>query len=156
MKFVLGHARSLPVGPRIHSRNAPIRDDAAKRFQVRALRDATLNENAVMSEKFGLTVVRHGAFGALATLRLPGQPDRRFTRQEASILARALAAVAQGESVERTIYMSPIAADHDFEARVAPDGVAIAAAGVGDLRLDWSTTRALAEALASFAERFVG
>lgn len=100
-----------------------------------------------MSENFVLAVDKHPAFGALATLRLPAQPPRRFTFQEASILARALEAVASGASGEKLIYMSPIASDADFDARVETEGVSIAAPGAGPKLLSWAEALALAAAL---------
>ncbi len=96
-----------------------------------------------MSRSFELVVVAHGVFGVLATLRLHGQPDRKFTLQEALIVARALDAVAQKKSCAREIYMSPIASDHDFEARVFDDGVAVILAGYPNAPLDWTQTLAL-------------
>ncbi|KAF2989991.1 hypothetical protein OGR47_17750 [Methylocystis sp. MJC1] len=100
-----------------------------------------------MSESFSLVIDRHGAFGVLATLRIAAQPARRFTLQEAAIVARALEAVAQGVSGERQIYMSPIASDHDFEASVEKDGVIVRASGCAEARLSWPETLALAEQL---------
>ncbi|MBI5013150.1 MAG: hypothetical protein HZC06_10730, partial [Methylocystis sp.] len=88
---------------------------------------------------------------AVATLRLPGQPVRRFTKEEAAILSRALDSVATGERGEQQIYMSPIASDHDFDARVEPSGVVLSSEGHGDVKLDWNEARALAEQLRSFA-----
>ncbi|WP_457798231.1 hypothetical protein [Methylocystis sp. S23] len=98
-----------------------------------------------------MTVSPHGAFGALATLRFPGQPSRRFTLREASIVARALEAVASGGSLEREIYMSPIASDQDFEARVEGEGVVVAGAGCPDVSLAWPEAAELARALRAAA-----
>lgn len=100
-----------------------------------------------MSESFSLVVDRHDAFGVLTTLRIAAQPARRFTLQEAAIVARALEAVAQGASDERQIYMSPIASDHDFEASVEQDGVIVRAPGYAEARLGWPETLALAAQL---------
>lgn len=104
-------------------------------------------ENAPLASAFDLTVAPHGAFGALATLRLAQQPLRRFTRQEASIVARAIDAVALGTSPERQIYMSPIASDHDFEAHVSPEGLVIICPACPDVRLTWPDAADLARAL---------
>ncbi|MGJ0505551.1 MAG: hypothetical protein ACR652_00150 [Methylocystis sp.] len=101
---------------------------------------------------FELSACQRRGFGALTTLRLRGQPDRRLTLQEASILARALAALAGGRSREPHIYMSPIASDQDFEARARADGIVIVAEGHAGVTLDWTETRALAEALRTLAE----
>lgn len=100
-----------------------------------------------MSEKFSLSVAPHGAFGVLATLTLVGQPARRFTLREASIVAKAVEAVALGASAERQIYMSPIASDQDFDARASREGLTIALAGFPALFLAWPEAAALADAL---------
>jgi hypothetical protein len=97
---------------------------------------------------FRLSVGVHPAFGALATLRLVGQADRRFTFQEARHVASALDAVATGASPERQIFMSPIASDADFEASATPDGLVVAAPAEGAaLTLAWPEIRDLAAAL---------
>jgi hypothetical protein len=103
-----------------------------------------------MSQKFSLTETPHGAFGVLAILKFPGQPARAFTRQEATIVSRALKAVAGGISTERQVYMSPIASDHDFEARVAETGIVVMLDGCADVQLDWNDVDALSLRLASF------
>jgi hypothetical protein len=104
-----------------------------------------------MSQRFELVASTHQSFVALATLRLPGHPLRRFTKEEAAILSRALDSVAKGDRGEQQIYMSPIASDHDFDARVEQSGVVLSSEGHGDVKLDWSEARALAEELRSFA-----
>lgn len=110
-----------------------------------------------MSESFSLVVDPHHAFGVLATLRVAAQPARRFTLQEAAIVARALKAVAQGASEERQIFMSPIASDHDFDASVERDGVILRADGCADARLNWPESLALAEQLEQASSKnFVG
>jgi hypothetical protein len=98
----------------------------------------------VTPNKFSLSVHAHDAFGALATLTLPGQPRRRFTLQEASIVAKAIEAVALGRSLERQIYMSPIASDYDFEAHVSAEGMTVACDGFPALFLNWADSAALA------------
>lgn len=106
-----------------------------------------------MSEKFSLSVDAHRAFGALATLRLAGQAERRFTRAEAGHVARALEALAAGVAREHGVFMSPIASDADFEAGATSDGLLVASpsGGVG-LAFDWSEVAALAAALRRAAE----
>lgn len=104
-----------------------------------------------MSQRFELVASTHPSFVALATLRLAGHPLRRFTKEEAAILSRALDSVAKGDRGEQQIYMSPIASDHDFDARVEQSGVVLSSEGHGDVKLDWSEARALAEELRSFA-----
>jgi hypothetical protein len=101
----------------------------------------------VTPNKFSLSVDAHGAFGALATLTLAGQPQRRFTLQEASIVAKAIEAVALGASLERQIYMSPIASDYDFDARVSTEGLTIACDDFPELFLTWADGAELARAL---------
>jgi hypothetical protein len=95
---------------------------------------------------FTLSSERHVAFGALITLRLAGQPERRFTRQEAAIVARGLQALATGASREPQIYMSPVASDYDLEARLIGDNLAVTLEGAP------SAVLALPEAFALIAE----
>jgi hypothetical protein len=104
-----------------------------------------------MSQLFELVASKHRTFVVLATLRLPGHPLRRFTKEEAAILSRALDSVAKGDRGEQQIYMSPIASDHDFDARVEQSGILVSSEGQADVELDWSETRAVAEQLRSFA-----
>jgi hypothetical protein len=80
----------------------------------------------------------------------PGQPARKFTRQEAAIVSRALKAVAQGTSAEHQVYMSPIASDHDFEARVVKTGVVVISDGCVDVQLDWNDVGVLSQHLESY------
>lgn len=105
-----------------------------------------------MSHNFVLAATRHPAFGRLVTLSVAGQPPRRFTAQEASIVARALAAVAKARGAERPIYMSPIASDQEFSASVENGGVAVTLEGCADVALDWSETLELARELARFGD----
>lgn len=93
---------------------------------------------------FTVTPVTHRMLGPLLRLTLADGLALDLTAEEAAILSRALRAVAEGRSAERTIFMSPIASDHDFTGAVDGDGVA-----VGTTRLDWPEVRALADALAS-------
>ena len=103
-----------------------------------------------MSQKFSFAETPHGAFGVLAILEFPGQPARGFTRQEAAMVSRALIAVARETGAERQVYMSPIASDHDFEARVTETGVVVICDGRVGLQLDWNDVDALSRRLASF------
>jgi hypothetical protein len=101
-----------------------------------------------MTEMFSLTVGAHRVFGALATMRLDGQAERRFTLQEARHVARALDAMATGATSERGVFMSPIASDADFEASATAAGLVVAAPpGGAPLLLGWPQVRALAAAL---------
>ncbi|MBU3889320.1 MULTISPECIES: hypothetical protein [Methylosinus] len=104
-----------------------------------------------MSQIVEVAAAEHRHFGALVTIRMGEQPVRRLTPNEAGILSRALKAVADGASLEKQIFMSPIASDHEFEALAHPEGVAVKAPGCPDVFLDWIETRALAEALAKLA-----
>lgn len=104
-----------------------------------------------MSQIVEVAAAAHRHFGALVTIRVGSQPLRRLTPNEAGILARALAAVANGASAEKQIFMSPIASDHEFEALARDDGLAVRAPGCADIVLDWTQTRALAEALAQLS-----
>jgi hypothetical protein len=106
-----------------------------------------------MSQIFELAASKHRAFVALATLRLPGQPPRRFTKEESAILSRALESVANGDRRTQQIYMSPIASDHDFDARVEESGIVVSLEGHANIKLDWREARALGEALSAFASR---
>ncbi len=103
-----------------------------------------------MSPLFSVTKMQHRAFGALAILDVCGQPQRRFTRQEATIVSRALNAVAEGSSAERLIYMSPIAGDLEFEAQVAETGIIIISDGCVSSHLDWNSTATLSKLLEAF------
>jgi hypothetical protein len=104
-----------------------------------------------MSQIVEVAAAEHRVFGALVTIRVGAQPQRRLTRDEAAILSRALDAVATGASVERQIFMSPIASDHDFDALAQDDGLAVRAEGFSDVLLDWTQTRTLAAALSKCA-----
>ncbi len=103
-----------------------------------------------MSISFTITATQHRTFGNLATLAIPGQPGRRFTPKEALFVSRALIGVARGTSLERQIYMSPIASDHEFDAQVGSDGVVLTSDGYGATMFDWDATRKLAQELERF------
>jgi hypothetical protein len=121
------------MAPRQDSRRIWVKEESSKRNAAPA---------------FDLSVGAHPAFGALATLRLPGQPERRFTLQESLHVSRALDALAGGASVERQIFMSPIASDADFEASATTEGLLVPAPGGGEaLLLTWPEVGVLAEAL---------
>jgi hypothetical protein len=143
MNFVSGdERRQAPQSA--YSRTAPL-------AIASSLACLTCGGDQEMSQMFELLAASHPSFVALATLRLPGHPLRRFTKEEAAILSRALDAVVTGDRREQQIYMSPIASDHDFDARVEQSGVVLSSEGHGDVKLDWSEARALAEELRSFA-----
>jgi hypothetical protein len=83
-------------------------------------------------------------------LALAGGLSFDLTHDEARILSRALAAVSQRKSTVDEIYMSPIASDRDFSAKVTPDGLELEAVSP-PLRLAWPEVGALASALATKA-----
>jgi hypothetical protein len=71
----------------------------------------------------------HRAFGRLIRLSLDGDTRLDFTPEEAATVSRALTAVREGRSLEREIYMSPIASDHEFSGAVLTEGVRVTIAG---------------------------
>lgn len=96
---------------------------------------------------FRLESVQHRALGRL--LRLSLADDLlvlALTPEEAFSLALALAAVCDGMRREQGLYLSPIASDRAFDARIEADGVAIAL-NSGELHLDWPQVAALAALL---------
>ena len=105
-----------------------------------------------MTQRFSVEPVAHRFLGPLIALALPGQPRRLLMLEEATILSRALAAVANGASAERLIYMSPIASDCDFEARVVSSGLVVVCEGSADARLSFEAALRLAQALTENAE----
>ena len=105
-----------------------------------------------MSHKMDIDCITHRAFGQLVTLKAGDQPQRRFTAQEAEILARALTAVAEGKSAEDRIFMSPIASDAEFEAVAQAGGVSVAAPGAPDVFLDHRAMLGLAAQLRAAAQ----
>jgi hypothetical protein len=60
-------------------------------------------------------------------------------------------AVAEGKSTVDEIYMSPIASDRDFSAKVSAEGLVLEAV-TPPLRLAWPEVGALAAALAAQSE----
>jgi hypothetical protein len=97
-----------------------------------------------------VAAVTHRALGAMLRLTLPEGPSFDLTLEEARTLARALAAVRDGNSNVDEIYMSPIASDGDFSAKVASDGLQLQT-GKGPLHLGWPEVGAIAAALAELA-----
>jgi hypothetical protein len=80
-------------------------------------------------------------------LEFPGQLGFDLTVQEASILARALAAVREGKSAVDEVYMSPIASNGDFSGKVGTDGISVAADA--PIALGWDEVGKMAAALAA-------
>lgn len=92
----------------------------------------------------------HRALGAMLRLTVAQGLSFDLTHQEAQTLARAMKAVAEGKSEVDEIYMSPIASDRDFSAKVTPDGLVLEALDP-PLRLAWPAVAAMAAALAEQA-----
>lgn len=112
-----------------------------------------MNQETSTTSAFSVSVGVHPVFGALATLRVSGQAERRLTLREALHLSRALDALAAGASPERSIFMSPIASDADFEATASSEGLLVPApTGGGAFTLPWPAVRALAAALRRAAQ----
>lgn len=94
--------------------------------------------------------VTHRGLGELLRLTVPDGRSFDLTPQEARTVARALAAVRDGKSKVDEIYMSSIASDRDFSAKVTPDGVLLEGSEPA-LPLDWPEVGAIAAALAELA-----
>lgn len=92
----------------------------------------------------------HRGLGAMLRLTLVEGSSFDLTLQEARILARALKAVSEGKSSVDEVYMSPIASDNDFSAKVTPDGLVLQAREP-PLRLGWPEVGAIAASLAELA-----
>jgi hypothetical protein len=69
----------------------------------------------------------HRGLGGMIRLHLGENLTFNLTPQEARTLARALAAVRTGKSKVEDVYMSPIASDGDFFAKVTEDGLVLEA-----------------------------
>lgn len=65
----------------------------------------------------------HRGLGDMIRLHLGDKLIFNLTPQEARTLARALAAVRAGKSKVEDVYMSPIASDYDFFAKVMSNGL---------------------------------
>lgn len=90
----------------------------------------------------------HRVFGQQVVLQFAGDFVLNLTQAEASSLSFALLAVRNGASLEREIYMSPIASDAAFAGTVHDNGVKVACP-TGMLELDWTTVGLLAGAIAA-------
>lgn len=96
------------------------------------------------ARRFTVSVVAHRHFGGLVTLAINNQPLRRLTREESLVLGRALAATVAGASIEKRIYMSPIASDQDFDAVVEREGIVLTSDSGEKAQFDWSAVVDLA------------
>ncbi len=90
---------------------------------------------------------RHPAFGQQVILQFSGDFVLNLTQAEASSLSFALISIRDGISLEREIYMSPIASDAAFAASVHDRGIGVLIAS-GTLDLDWAMVGRLACAMA--------
>ncbi|MCW2246047.1 hypothetical protein M2352_001638 [Azospirillum fermentarium] len=99
-----------------------------------------------MTDSIAVTAAQHRFLGAMVRLSLPGGMSALLTREEAATIARALSAVRDGRSRERTIYLSPIASDHAVTATVWFDGVTLSV-GPAEHPLDWGGVDDVAAAL---------
>jgi hypothetical protein len=93
----------------------------------------------------------HRALGPMLRLTLAEGPSFAFTHEEARTLARAMKAVAEGKSKVDEIYMSPIASDRDFSAKVTSEGLVLEALDPA-LHLGWPEVATISAALAEGAE----
>jgi hypothetical protein len=92
----------------------------------------------------------HRALGQMLRLTLSDRFSFALTHQEARTLSRAMAAVAEGKSKVDEIFLSPIASDGDFSAKVTADGLTLDSVDP-PLRLPWPAVSALSAALAAEA-----
>ncbi len=100
-----------------------------------------------MSQDYA-AVFAHRGLGQMVRLTVIEGYSFDLTFQEAQILSRALAAVKNKTSPVDEVYMSPIASDGDFSAKVLADGLVLEAR-TPPVRLDWPQVGAMAEALAA-------
>jgi len=92
----------------------------------------------------------HRGLGAMLRLVVAEGFAVDLTFEEARTLSRAMTAVAEGKSKVDEIYMSPIASDRDFFAKVTAEGLVLEAV-TPPLRLAWPEVGAIAAALAAQA-----
>jgi len=100
--------------------------------------------------KSSVAAVTHRALGAMLRLTIMDSLSFDLTLEEARTLARALAAVSEGKSNVDEIYMSPIASDGDFSAKVTPEGLLLEGRAP-PLHLAWPEVGAIAASLAELA-----
>jgi hypothetical protein len=98
---------------------------------------STRHQDVAMPPSLQVKQSAHRAFGRLIRLTLDSYIRLDLTPAEAATVSRALTAVREGRSIEREIYMSPIASDHEFAGTVLPHGVRISIAkAIVDLNWD--------------------
>lgn len=100
-----------------------------------------------MSETaFVVYAVQHRVFGKQVCVQFAEDFVLKLTLSEASSLSFALLAMRDGKSIEREIYMSPIACDVAFSGYVHDCGISIPDAR---LELSWTDVGLLAGNLAA-------
>ncbi|CAA7611958.1 hypothetical protein [Magnetospirillum sp. UT-4] len=92
-----------------------------------------------------VSAARHPALGPMVRLDLGGTAHLLIPA-EAATLGLALAAVADGRSAEREIFLSPLASDGVITLAVQADGLAFDGGG-----MDWAEVRALSAELRRLA-----
>jgi hypothetical protein len=100
-----------------------------------------------MSREYVVAFVHRG-LGPMIRLTVVDGYTFDLTHQEAQILSRALAAVKAKTSPVEEVYMSPIASDGDFFAKVLPDGIAFETK-TPTITLTWPEVGYMAQALAT-------
>jgi hypothetical protein len=97
--------------------------------------------------KVEVQTTHHRMFGPMVRLIIANGPDITMTPLEAMTLSKALAALAEGRSKAKDIYMSPIASDGDLSIDVWDEGLKVED---GPL-LPWAEAPRLSRALAAAA-----
>ncbi len=99
-----------------------------------------------MSHEY-VAVFSHRGLGQMIRLTVVEGHAFDLTFQEAQILSRALTAVREKKSNVDEVYMSPIASDGDFAAKVLADGLVLEAK-TPPIKLNWTEVSEMAQALA--------
>lgn len=97
--------------------------------------------------ELNVTPVSHRALGRMLRMTLAPGLSLDLTADEAQTLSRALAALTRDPQLTNDIYLSPLASDADFTAKVTADGLKVVAGG-GACFLSWLQAGALAQLLA--------
>jgi hypothetical protein len=97
-----------------------------------------------------VVAVSHRALGTMVRLTVREGFSVDLMPEEARTLSRAMAAVRDGKSKVDEIYMSPIACDSDFVAKVLETGLAVNATS-GAIHLEWPEVGTLSKSLAEVA-----
>lgn len=99
-----------------------------------------------------VAVFTHRGLGQMIRLTVVEGYAFDLTLQEAQILSRALAAVHDKKSPLDEVYMSPIASDGDFVAKVLTDGIAFEAK-TPPIKLAWPEVNEMAKALVAASKQ---